>query len=95
MPLQFITGIPDEPPIGFIPQPSVASSFSIANACGNIIHLPTIHTSLDQFRRYITLSSHAMFYTPLTHAKIKQYCIMLQSVMLQMLSILQVTTNDR
>ena len=55
--LQFTTGMPYEPPLGFIPQPSVAftssSPFPIANTCGNIIHLPTMHTSLDQFGWHI------------------------------------------
>ena len=55
--LQFTTGMPYEPPLGFIPQPSVgftsSSPFPIANTCGNVIHLPTMHTSLDQFGWHI------------------------------------------
>ena len=49
----FTTGMPYEPPLGFSPQPSVSftstSAYPIANTCGNIIRLPTKHTSLDEF----------------------------------------------
>ena len=51
--VMFTTGMPYEPPLGFIPQPSVSfttsSAFPTANTCANVIHLPTKHTSLDQF----------------------------------------------
>ena len=51
--LQFTTGMPFKPPLGFMPQPSVgftsSSIFPIANTCANVIHLPTMHTSVDQF----------------------------------------------
>ena len=54
--LQFTTGMPYEPPIGFIRKPSVAftsSVFPVANTCGNILHLQTMHTSLDDFGWHI------------------------------------------
>ncbi len=51
--VQFTTGMPYEPPLGFVPRPSVGfttySDFPTANTCCNVIYLPTIHTSLEEF----------------------------------------------
>lgn len=54
--MTFTTGMPREPPLGFIPEPSLAflhdptEVFPEANTCANILYLPTKHTkSLDNF----------------------------------------------
>ena len=51
--VQFTTGMPYEPPLGFAPPPTVnftaTSLYPIANTCINVLHLPTNHKSVDEF----------------------------------------------
>ncbi len=51
--IQFTTGMPVTPPIGFIPQPSISftseSQYPLANTCGNMLKLPMKHKTLEEF----------------------------------------------
>lgn len=56
--LAFFTGVPEEPPMGFDPKPSLLfqnkSKFPIANTCSNQLHLPLEEVAYDVFKYNIT-----------------------------------------
>lgn len=51
--VQFATGMPHAPPLGFFPEPSLTfslgSNYPIANTCGNVLVLPTTLNDLEEF----------------------------------------------
>ncbi len=50
--MEFSTGAPSKPPIGFLPQPSikfVGSRFPKSNTCSNILYLPSAVGTKEDF----------------------------------------------
>ena len=56
--LTFVTGCPNEPPVGFNPVPTIKFQsncpYPRANTCSNTIQLPLEHSSFESFVYFIS-----------------------------------------